>query len=218
MKLPFKTLWAEFKAFAFKGNMIELAVAVVIGAAFGKVIDSMVHDIVMPTIFLATSTVKDAKDAAVKGVEKAADKAKDVAGIATSQPASQPATQPADVAAAPPPVAAAPAAPAPTPAAGAPAPPKKDETKVVDLSWKIQGIDLGHFIGELLNFVIVAFAVFIMIVKLLGSVMKRAGGTPKASEPTTRECPECLSIIPIKAKRCAHCTAVVAPLPATTTT
>ena len=45
------------------------------------------------------------------------------------------------------------------------------------------------------------------MVKLLGAVMKKAGGTPAPSEPTTRECPLCLSVIPIKAKRCSHCTA-----------
>ena len=166
--------------------MIDLAVAVVIGAAFGKVIDSMVHDIVMPTIFVATHAVKEAKDVAIKTADKVAEKAKDVAGTPASQPATTPSadsatTQPA---AAAPPVTPPPVAAAPAPA---PAPEKKDEAKVVDFSWKLYGgIDIGKFIGELLNFVIVAFAVFIMIVKLVGSVVKKASGTPKPSDPTTR--------------------------------
>jgi large conductance mechanosensitive channel len=66
---------------------------------------------------------------------------------------------------------------------------------------------IGDFIGQVINFVLIALAVFLVIVKLLGSVMKRAGGTPAPTEPTTKECPLCLSVIPIKARRCAHCTA-----------
>jgi len=209
-----KRLFAEFKAFAFKGNMIDLAVAVVIGAAFSGVINSLVKDIVMPTIFMATSAVKEAKDVTVHAAQKAAEKV----GVTTkptteptTQASTQPTTLPAAVAAVPPAgLVAEAAAPAPPP----PLPAKVDETvpkKVVELNWKIGAIDIGHFIAELLNFVIVAFAVFLIIVKLLGSVMKKVGGTPKPDEPTTRECPECLSIIPLKAKRCAHCTAVVAP-------
>ena len=69
---------------------------------------------------------------------------------------------------------------------------------------------IGDFIGELINFVILAFAVFILIVKIARrGMVKRVGGTPKPGEPTTKECPECLSIIPIKARRCSHCTAVL---------
>jgi large conductance mechanosensitive channel len=210
-----KKLFAEFKAFAFKGNMIDLAVAVVIGAAFSGVINSLVKDIVMPTIFMATSAVKEAKDVTVHVAEKAAQ----TVGVTTkptteptTQASTQPATEPSKVAAvppaAPPAEAAAPTPPPPAPVA------KAEETapkKVVELDWKLGPVDIGHFIAELLNFIIVAFAVFLIIVKLLGSVIKRVGGTPKPEEPTTRECPECLSIIPLKAKRCAHCTAVVAP-------
>jgi len=69
----------------------------------------------------------------------------------------------------------------------------------------------GSFITVLINFIILAFAVFIMIVKLLGGVMKKMKGPEVPGEPTTRECPECLSIIPIKARRCSHCTAVIVP-------
>jgi large conductance mechanosensitive channel len=139
MKLT--SLWQEFKSFAFKGNMIDLAVAVVIGTAFGAVIKSIVDNIIMPIVGYVT--------------------------------------------------------------------PKMTYTE-----WHLGKIMIGKFLGDLLNFVIIAFAVFITIVKLLGVVMKRVGSEPKPSEPTTKECPFCLSVIPIKARKCAHCTA---DLPASTT-
>ena len=72
-------------------------------------------------------------------------------------------------------------------------------------------LNLGNFLAALLNFVIIAFAVFVVIVKMLGGVMKRAGSTPAPSAPTTKECPECLSIIPIKARRCQNCTSQQPP-------
>ena len=128
------TLWQEFKSFAFKGNMIDLAVAVVIGAAFGSVIKSIVDNIIMPLVGYVT--------------------------------------------------------------------PKMTYTE-----WHFGKILIGKFLGDLLNFLIVAFAVFITIVKLLGAVMKRVGSEPAPSEPTTKECPYCLSVIPLRATRCAHCTA-----------
>ena len=128
-----RSLWQEFKSFAFKGNMIDLAVAVVIGAAFAKVIDAVVKDIVMPIVNVVTPHLPYQ-------------------------------------------------------------------------SWHIWFFPIGHLLGELLNFVIVAFAVFLCVVKLTQAVLKRAGGTPAPSEPTTKECPYCLSVIPIRATRCAHCT------------
>ena len=205
MKLPFSTLWAEFKAFAFQGNMLELAVAVVIGGAFSTVIHAMVTDIINPTIGYAVEGVRSARDTATE----AAHKATETVGLthATTHPATtQAATAPAVV------VAAAAPAPPPAPAAAEPA-------KAVQFEWMVGHYPIGHFIGELINFLILAFAVFILIVKLLGGMVKRVGGAPKPGEPTTRECPECLSIIPIKARRCSHCTAVleVPPEGATTT-
>src|SRR5437879_5114402 len=90
MKLSFKQTWAEFKTFAFKGNMVDLAVAVVIGAAFAGVINSLVKDIIMPTASYLVTAAKEAKDVASEG----ASKAKSAVGLATSQPATtQSATQ-----------------------------------------------------------------------------------------------------------------------------
>lgn len=134
-------LWQEFKAFAFKGNMIELAIAVVIGAAFGKVIDSMVKNLIMPAIGYI--------------------------------------------------------APNPDSYAG----------------WKIGTVMVGQFLADLVSFLVVAAAVFFLLVKILGGIRKMGASTPAPSEPTTKECPLCLSVIPIKARRCAHCTADLGTLP-----
>ena len=175
------SLWQEFKAFAFKGNMIDLAVAVVIGAAFSGVINALVKDIIMPSISYVTTAASTATKAAHQAVSKSG---------ATTEPTTEPAAQ-----AAPPAPAAAPPAPAPA------------EQRAVDFSWTIGRIKIGDFIGELINFILIAFAVFITIVKLLGSVVKRVGGTPAPSGPTTKECAYCLSVIPIKARKCAFCTA-----------
>lgn len=198
-----KGLWSEFKTFAFKGNMIDLAVAVVIGAAFGGVINSLVQDIVMPAISYVTTGVTQAKDAVQTVAVETAHKVRVATKPATQETAEPattgPTTQPTTMAAV------TPAAPAPT------SPPAAAPDKPVNIDITIGRFRIGSFISALLNFIIVAAAVFFIIVKLLGSMMRRvAGGTPSPSEPTTRECPECLSVIPLKAKRCAFCTAVIA--------
>ena len=135
MRKRLSTLWAEFKTFAFKGNLIDLAVAVVLGAAFAKLIGAMVNDIIMPIISLVTPEKG-------KGYE----------------------------------------------------------------TWVIWRFPVGHLLAELLNFLIMAAAVFVVIVKLLGSAMQRAAAPPGPAEPVTKECPFCLSNIPLKAVRCGHCT------------
>jgi large conductance mechanosensitive channel len=135
MKLSLKQMVAEFKEFAFKGNMIDLAVAVVLGAAFKNVIDAVVADIIMPIISY------------VPGLNGGYE------------------------------------------------------------VWKVGHFTLGHLLAVLINFVLVAAAVFVVIVKLLGTVIKVAAKPPPPGEPVTKECPKCLSVIPIKAVKCAHCTA-----------
>jgi large conductance mechanosensitive channel len=125
-----RKVWQEFKSFAFKGNMIDLAIAVVIGAAFGDVIKSMVANVIMPL---------------VNHVKTAVTSAADTVG-ATSQPA-------------------------------------MDYT-----TWHIGQIKIGAFIGDMLNFLIIAAAVFFVMVKLIGTVMK-AKTPPAPSQPTTKECP-----------------------------
>jgi large conductance mechanosensitive channel len=131
-------LWQEFKEFAFKGNMIDLAVGVIIGAAFGRVVSSLVDNILMPLLAAA--------GAGGKGYE----------GLAFTVNGSK--------------------------------------------------VSYGLFIGAVINFLIVAAVIFAIIVKLLGTIVKRAARSAP-SEPTQKECPLCLSNIPIKARKCSHCTA-----------
>ena len=225
-------LWAEFKAFAFKGNMIELAVAVIIGGAFGTVVTSLTQDVIMPTIGYAINTGEKAaatvKDSASQAVSAVASKT----GMTTQPAASTPTTLPsagATVAAVASTVDDAKAKADAQAKADADAKAKADAdaktkadadakanaTAPIKIDLMIGPVNVGKFIGALMNFLIVAFAVFILVVKLMGGVMKKLEKPVEPGEPTTRECPECLSIIPIKAKRCSHCTAVIVP-PATT--
>jgi len=136
----------EFKEFAMRGNVIDLAVGVVIGAAFGKIISSLVEDVVMPPIGLALGNV-DFSNLFVNL------SGKDYPSVAAAK------------------------------AAGA------------------ATLNYGIFFNTILNFIIIAFAVFLVI---------RSFNKTKQPEPaavSTKECPHCLSVIPIKATRCAHCTA-----------
>ena len=68
--------------------------------------------------------------------------------------------------------------------------------------WHIGRVEIGTFISEVINFLIISLAVFIMVVKILGSLVKKAVQEPAPGEPTTKECPYCLSMIPFKASRC----------------
>ena len=137
----------EFKAFVLRGNVMDLAVAVILGAAFGKIVTSLVEDVLMPPLGLALRGV-DFKDLFI-----------DLSG-----------TDPATLAAAK--------------AAGA------------------ATINYGVFLNTVVQFVIVAFAVFIL--------MKQVQRFVPPAAAATRECPQCLSAIPLKALRCAHCASVLA--------
>ena len=138
----------EFKEFVTRGNVVDLAIAVVIGAAFGKIITSFVDDILMPPIGLALGNA-DFSNLFVNLSGKAY-----------------------------PSVAAAKAAGAAT-------------------------LNYGIFLNQIINFLIIAFAIFLLIKQI--NRLQRPASAPAA--PTTKECPYCLSTIPIKATRCAHCTA-----------
>jgi len=139
----------EFKAFVLRGNVLDLAVAVILGAAFGKIVTSLVEDVLMPPLGLALRGV-DFKDLFI-----------DLSG-----------THPATLAAAK--------------AAGA------------------ATINYGIFLNTVIQFVIVAFVIF-LVVKQVNRFMPKP-----APPPATKVCPECLSTIPAGAKRCAQCTSVVA--------
>jgi len=143
----------EFKEFAVKGNVVDMAVGIVIGAAFGTIIKSLVADVVMPPVGLLLGGVDFSNLFIV--LKDAADGAAVYATMAEAQ------------------------------AAGA-----------VTLNY-------GAFINTIISFVIVAFAIFILIKNM--NKLKKKEEAPAAA-PTTKDCPHCLSSIPIKATRCPNCT------------
>lgn len=154
--------WAkEFKTFAMRGNVIDLAVGVIIGGAFGQIVSSLVNDIVMPPIGRLLGGV-DFKDLFIR-----------IGPIPD---------------------------PLPSPAQG-----------ITTLAGaKANGIPViayGQFINILINFLIVAICVFFMI-KVINRLTRigKKEEAEKAVEPTTKECPFCLSVIPLAATRCGHCT------------
>jgi len=139
-------MYGEFKAFIMRGNVVDLAIGVVIGAAFGKIVTSFVEDVLMPPIGLALGKVDfsnlfinlSGKDYPSVAVAKAA-------GAAT--------------------------------------------------------LNYGIFFNNIINFVIVAFVIFLLIKQI-----NRMQEPAPAAAPTTKDCPYCLSAVPLKATKCAHCT------------
>ncbi|GJM45102.1 MAG: large-conductance mechanosensitive channel [Gemmatimonadota bacterium] len=149
-------MFKEFKEFAMKGNVVDMAVGIIIGGAFGTIVKSMVSDVLMPPIGLALGGV-DFQDFFIL--------LKDVAGGPGAY---------ASLAAA-------------------------KEAGAVTLNW-------GMFVNNVISFLIVAFAVFMMI-KAMNSAKKQEEAAPAA--PTTKDCPKCFSSISIKATRCPNCTSDV---------
>jgi large conductance mechanosensitive channel len=144
-------MFKEFKEFAMRGNVVDMAVGIVIGAAFGTIVKSFVDDVLMPPIGLLMGnvdfsnlflTLKDGAKAAGPYASLAAAKA---AGAVT--------------------------------------------------------LNMGVFINTVISFLIVAFAVFLVIKGM--NTMKRQAPPPS---PDTKECPFCFTTIPIKSQRCPHCT------------
>jgi len=151
----------DFKEFVIRGNVVDMAIGIVIGAAFGTIVKSFVDDVLMPPIGLLLGnvdfsnlfiTLKEGGKAAGPYASLAAAKA---AGAVT--------------------------------------------------------LNLGIFINTIISFMIIAFAVFLVIKGI--NRMKREQEAPPA-EPTTRECPFCLSEIPLRATRCPHCTSELGAAPA----
>jgi large conductance mechanosensitive channel len=139
-------LLKDFKEFALKGNVIDLAVAVVIGASFNKIVTGIVDDLVMPFVGLLISQDGDWRDA----------------GITLS-------------------------------ARG----PQGPEGDLI--------IKYGDLLGVVLDFVIVAFVLF-LVVRSLKKAQERFTKQPPPPEANTRECPRCVELIPKKATRCKACT------------
>jgi large conductance mechanosensitive channel len=141
----------EFKAFVMRGSVLDLAVGVIIGAAFGKIVSSLVDDILMPPIGRALGHV-DFSSLFINLSDKSFDS-----------------------------LAAAKAAGAPT-------------------------LNYGLFLNTIINFLIVAFCVFLLIQLVNRWFIK----PPAPAAPTTKDCPQCAMSIPIQAKRCGHCTTQLA--------
>ena len=142
----------EFKEFAMRGNVVDMAVGIIIGAAFGTIVKSLVADLIMPPIGLLLGNV-DFTDLFV--VLKQGATAGPYLTLVDAQKAG-----------------------------------------AVTLNY-------GVFANTVISFIIVAFSVFLLIRAI--NKMKRQEEAPP-EEPTTKECPHCLSSIPIKATRCGHCT------------
>jgi len=136
----------EFKEFAMRGNVIDLAVGIILGAAFSGIVTSLVKDVIMPPIGMILGGVDFSEFFInLSGTPYETLAAAQEAGAAT--------------------------------------------------------INIGLFINTVLNFVIVAFAIFIVIKQI--NRLKKA---PPPADPTTKDCPQCLSSVPIKATKCAFCT------------
>jgi large conductance mechanosensitive channel len=145
-------MFKEFKEFAMRGNVVDMAVGIIIGAAFGAIVKSLVDDVLMPVIGLLMGNVDFAN---FFFVLKAGKVPAPYATLAEAKAAS-----------------------------------------AVTLSY-------GLFINSIVTFLIVAFAVFLLVKQI--NALKRKEEAPPAA-PTTKECPFCLSMVPIKATRCPHCT------------
>lgn len=144
-------MFKEFKEFAMRGNVVDMAVGIIIGAAFGTIVKSLVDDVIMPPIGLLLGNV-DFSNLFITLKE----------GVT--------------------------AGPYLTLAAA-------KKAGAVTLSY-------GAFFNTIISFLIVAFSVFLLVKGM--NKMKREQEAPAAA-PTTKECPHCLSTIPIKATKCAYC-------------
>jgi large conductance mechanosensitive channel len=142
----------EFKEFALHGSVLDMAVGIIIGVAFGAIISSLVSDVLMPPIGLLLGHVDFSNLYAVLTAGK-------VAGPYASLAAAQ-------------------------------------QAGAVTLNY-------GVFINKIISFLIVAFALF-MVIRSMNRMKRKP--EPVAVEPTTKECPFCFTEIPIKAVRCPHCT------------
>lgn len=145
-------MFKEFKEFAMRGNVVDMAVGIIIGAAFGTIVNSLVADIIMPPIGLALGNV-DFSNLFI--TIKQGTTAGPYLTLAEAQKAA-----------------------------------------AVTMNY-------GMFINKVISFIIVAFALFLLIKGM--NKMKREQEAPPAV-PTTKECPRCFSAIPLKATRCPNCT------------
>lgn len=153
-----KNILSEFKKFAMRGNVMDMAVGIIIGAAFGKIVDSLVKDIIMPPLGILLGKIDFAnlffvlKSGAVDAGPYASLEAAKTAGAVT--------------------------------------------------------LNAGAFLNTVISFIIVAFAVFMLIkaMNTLQAKMDKDEAKAEPAAPTTKECPFCCTTIPVCAKRCPNCT------------
>jgi len=146
-------MFEEFKKFAMRGNVVDMAVGIIIGGAFGTIVKSLVSDVIMPPVGLLLGGVDFADWFIV--LKEGATAAAPYATVAAAK-----------------------------------------EAGAVTLN-------AGLFINSMISFLIVAFAVFLLI-KGMNSLQKEEEEAP--ADPTEKDCPHCFTAIPIKATRCPHCT------------
>ncbi len=147
----------EFREFVMRGSVMDMAVGIVIGAAFGAIVKSLVADILMPPVGLLLGNV-DFSNLFIVIKEGTT--------------------------------------PGPFPSVAA-----AGEAGAVTINY-------GLFVNTVVSFLVVAVAIF-FVIRAINSMRRKEEAPPP--EPTTRECPLCLSVIPIKAARCGHCTADLEP-------
>lgn len=148
-------MFKEFKEFAVKGNVMDMAVGIIIGAAFGSIVTSFVNDVIMPPIGLLLGNVDFTNLFLVLKEGKI---------------------------------------------------PSPYESLAAAKGAGAVTMNIGVFINTIISFLIVAFAVFLVVKNV--NRLKRQEEAPPAV-PASKECPYCLSVIPIKAVRCPHCTSEV---------
>ena len=148
-------MWKEFRDFIARGNVMDLAVGVIIGAAFGKIITTLVEGVLMPPLGLALGRI-------------------DFSSLFYVLDSSR----------------------------GIPASLSDAKTKGIPV------IAYGQLVNDLISFLIVALAVF-MLVKQVNRIKSSVDSPDPTASPTTRECPFCASTISIKAKRCPQCTSAL---------
>jgi large conductance mechanosensitive channel len=149
-------MWKDFKNFIMRGNVVDLAVGVIIGAAFGSIVKSLVDDIIMPPIGLATGGLDFSNKYFL--LKEGAKHPAPYVSLADAK------------------------------GAGA-----------VTMNY-------GNFINEILTFLIVAAAVFVLVRAVSKLHLEAAALAPVSGPPTTKACPYCATQIPIPAKRCPNCT------------
>ncbi len=142
-------MFKEFKEFAMRGNVVDMAVGIIIGAAFGRIITSLVSDILMPPIGLLLGKV-------------------DFSGLFINISG------------------------------------KSFDTLAAAKAAGAATINYGVFLNTLIDFIIVAFVIFLMVRQI-----NRWNRPAPASAPATKDCPYCYSAIPLKATRCPNCTSQV---------